>query len=531
MQPQHEGEERTMSGATRRPTHSPNGKDLWHTPLVKSQYLRILDRPDEGIAFLYHSLFGNLHLVDSKSIDLIDWFTKPAAANDIPGNPEDAEGNQNLIEEFCSLYYLVPEGFDERVLTERELSVRAASLDTGELINAVQLNVSEGCNLKCTYCFADRVDERATLYNIGARNDKKLMTLEIAIESINAVTELIRQHGNHAMVIKFFGREPLLNWKVIDSLIDYCGSLGDFQYHYAITTNGTLFTPEIVKKLKESNVTIVVSLDGLAEANLLRLTHSGQETFSSVDRGLTMLKKHGVSCCVASVLSDQNFDLLTDDFLKYLRSRSVTQWEVKLAMQNDGTMTHSASEYAHKLLHFYQQGKELGIAVTGDWYDPFATLFHTTKLATDDHVQRLAPNSCSATDHQISIEPGGGIFGCRALDAKLGSVDDLTALFQSSTYKHLSMRTYYNVPFCHGCKLEGLCQGVCLGHSERKFGSIYQPDNDYCNIYREVFDLLLKSYFENELPPASTGVPTEGSIDHIDEQRKQAPRRGYSTDD
>jgi uncharacterized protein len=175
-------------------------------------------------------------------------------------------------------------------------------------------------------------------------------------------------------------------------------------------------------------------------------------------------------------------------------------------------MAHSPGEYAAKLLRFYHHGKKLGLAVTGDWYDPFATLFHTTKRATDDRVQRLAPNSCSATDHQISIEPGGGIFGCRALDTKLGSVDDLTAMFHSPTYKHLSMRTYYNVPFCRGCKLEGLCQGVCLGHSERKFQNIYQPDNDYCNIYREVFDLLLKSYLENELPPAFTGVSTEGSV-------------------
>jgi uncharacterized protein len=486
-----------MSGVSSHLTHASDVNGFRHTPLVQSQYLRILNRPTEGLAFLYHSLFGNLHLVDSKSIELISWFTKPATTNDIPGSPDDAEGNRNLVKEFCSLYYLVPEGFDERVLTERELSLRAASLDTGELINAVQLNVSEGCNLKCTYCFADRVDERATLYNIGARNDKKVMTLEIAIESVDAVTELIRQHGNHAMVVKFFGREPLLNWKVIDGLIDHCEAATDFEYHYAITTNGTLFTPEIIKKLKESNVTIVVSLDGFAEANLLRLTHSGQETFSSVDRGLNMLSEHGVSCCVASVLSDQNFDLLTDDFLKYLRNCSVRQWEVKLAMQNDGVLAHSASEYAHKLLHFYQQGKELGVAVTGDWYDPFATLFHTTKHVTDDRVERLAPNSCSATDHQISIEPGGGIFGCRALDTRLGSVDDLQSLFQSSGYRYLSMRTYYNVPLCHGCKLEGFCQGVCLGHSEKKFNDIYKPDDSYCEVYRKVFDLLMMNHFEN----------------------------------
>jgi uncharacterized protein len=488
-----------------------NGKDHpWSAHLVKSKYVKILESPTGGHSFIYHSLFGNLHLLDAKALEVMQWFAHPSPpAPLIPAGHSDEI--QNLVDEFCSLYYLIPENFDERSLTELELARRATSLDKGELINAVQLNVSEGCNLKCTYCFADRVDERATLYNIGARNDKKLMTLETAIDSINGVTSLIRQHGGQAMVVKFFGREPLLNWNVISRLIDYCELAEDFEYHYAITTNGTLFTTEIVKTLKEANATIVVSLDGFAEANLLRLTHSGRETFSSVDKGLTMLAEQGISSCVASVLSDQNFDLLSYEFLKYLKSRSVKQWELKLAMQNDGSMARSPNEYAQKLLHLYEQGKELGIAVTGDWYDPFATVFHTTKHRSDDQVQRLAPNSCSATDHQISIEPGGGIFGCRALDTRLGSIAGLEEMFRSSVYKNLAMRTYYNVPFCHGCKLEGFCQGVCLGHSERKYGSVYQPDDQYCKVYREVFDLLLKSYFANELPPASTGVPTEGT--------------------
>ena len=322
------------------------------------------------------------------------------------------------------------------------------------------------------------------------------MPLETAIQSVEAVTKLISKHGGNAMVIKFFGREPLLNWQVINGLFDHCKAATDFHYRYAITTNGTLFTPDIINKLKETNTAIVVSLDGMAEANLLRVTHSGEETFSMVDRGLAMLKEHGASCCVASVLSEANFDLLDVRFLNYLANRSVTQWEIKLAMQNDGAMARSAAEYAKKLFLLYQGGRKLGIEVTGDWYDPFVTLFHTTRKSSDDKVHRLAPNSCSATDHQISIEPSGGIFGCRALEVKLGGVENLDALFQSSAYKRLSMRTYYNVPFCHGCKLEGFCQGVCLGHSERKYSDIYRPDESYCEVYRNVFDLLLGHYVE-----------------------------------
>lgn len=468
--------------------------------LIKSRYLRVLGQAGGDAFFFYHSLFGNLHRVDPKCLQVIDYFSEPASCGGALETFSGLEEIHDLIEEFRSLYYLVDEGFDERSLTRRALERRSAALDDGELVSAIQLNVSEGCNLKCTYCFADRVDERATLYNIGVRNDRKLMSLETALHSVGAVADLARRHGKESLVIKFFGREPLLNWRVMEGVIDHCELGGqDFRYYYAVTTNGTLFSPEIVDKLKSVNTEIVVSLDGFAAANLLRVTHSGKETFSSVDRGLSMLHERGVSCAVASVLSEFNFEEVGEDFLSYLKGKSVRQWEIKLAMQSDRAPGRPPAEYARKLFDLYRAGKEAGIAVTGDWYDPFVTLFHTTKRAADETVQRLAPNSCSATDHQISIEPSGGIFGCRALDTGLGSVDDLASMFRSAAYKHLSMRTYYNVPFCHGCKLEGFCQGVCLGHSERKYKDIYRPDDAYCEIYREVFDLLLQDYSAGSL--------------------------------
>jgi uncharacterized protein len=470
-------------------------ESLVDSRFARSKYLKIIEKTGTRDVFLYHSLFGNLHLVNSECLNIIDFFSKPETIEAAVESLVSFESAHEIIREFLSLYYLVPQGFDERILTQTELSERANNVATGQLVSAIQLNVSEGCNLKCSYCFADRVDERASLVNVRARNDARLMSLETAMASIDAVTELVRRNGMEALVIKFFGREPLLNWRVISQVLEHYGVKdSQFLYKYAITTNGTLLTSEIVEKLKRFNVITVVSLDGFAQSNSLRLTHAGKETFSAVDSALRLLQDGSVSCSVASVLSNHNFASLGHSFLDYLHERSVSACEVKLAMQLDQAGGFSGDDCAEKLFDLYQYGQKIGIAVTGDWYDPFATFFHTTRRPNDRRVHRLAPHSCSATDHQISIEPTGNVYGCRAMEMRLGNIDDLELLLRSPAYQHLAMRTYYNVPYCHGCKLEGFCQGVCLGHSEKRYNDIYRPDAAYCDVYRAVFDLLLKNW-------------------------------------
>jgi sulfatase maturation enzyme AslB (radical SAM superfamily) len=56
-----------------------------------------------------------------------------------------------------------------------------------------------------------------------------------------------------------------------------------------VTTNGTLFTPEMVRKFKAVETMTVVSLDGNQKATLVGITHDGEENFLMVDRELKLL--------------------------------------------------------------------------------------------------------------------------------------------------------------------------------------------------------------------------------------------------
>jgi uncharacterized protein len=78
------------------------------------------------------------------------------------------------------------------------------------------------------------------------------------------------------------------------------------------------------------------------------------------------------------------------------------------------------------------------------------------------------------------------------MSAHYGHLDDLPSVLTSDGYRHVMMRTYYNVPYCRGCELEGHCQGTCLGSAEEASGNIYDPQAEYCAVYRAAARHLLE---------------------------------------
>src|SRR5437879_4741254 len=88
---------------------------------IRSKYLRVLEEPGATGSFIYHSLFGNLHLVDGDGVEIINRFAGPTTPAEVLSTCRNTEMSQGIIDEFLSLYYLVPEGFDERDLTAQEL--------------------------------------------------------------------------------------------------------------------------------------------------------------------------------------------------------------------------------------------------------------------------------------------------------------------------------------------------------------------------------------------------------------------------
>lgn len=461
--------------------------------LLKSKYLCIFE--EKGVFWAYHSLFGNLKRLNRAAVKLINFFDECR-----PNDMNLIRGNEHSIKALMKLNYLVPKDMDERRLIREKIERRSVQLIDGRLISAVQLSVSQLCNMECRYCLTDVVDNRSMIRSRMLNRGERLMRFSTAKNGLDKLLRLAGKHKKKRFVVKFFGREPLMNWPLISKLLDHFGNGSDYglKICWHIGTNGTLLNDEIVRKFKAYDVSVFVSIDGVAEVNDIdRQTVEGAGSFERIDQAVKKLRQSNVDTVFTSVLSASNFDFYDERLIVYAAENDVKSLVLFLTQQNDPMACQgirSAGEISQKLHDLYFYGKAHGVNMRGYWHNPLRRLLAMRKnvfLDEKEGMEDLA--SCSATGLQLAMEPSGDLFPCRAQSHHLGHIDNLENMLTSKAYYHQVMRTYMNVTACRDCELEGFCQGVCLGHCEYKYGDIYQPDPRYCDVYKKVTHTILSS--------------------------------------
>lgn len=99
----------------------------------------------------------------------------------------------------------------------------------------------------------------------------KDMSEDTALKAIDLYFSLLKEgkayNPYRAPSIAFYGGEPLLNFELIKTCINYIMKTygDDFNPYFVMTTNSTLLSEEIVSFLNEHNCEIVLSIDGPRE--------------------------------------------------------------------------------------------------------------------------------------------------------------------------------------------------------------------------------------------------------------------------
>lgn len=151
-------------------------------------------------------------------------------------------------------------------------------------LSKVTIQVTQACNFRCKYCVYSGNDGTERVHS------SKFMKWETMKKALDFVHEKSIDSG--MITIGFYGGEPLLNFKLIQDAIEYCEKIFEGKpILFAMTTNATLLSPEILSFLEKRNVALTISLDGpkaLNDKNRI-FASSTDSTFEAVKQKIKMI--------------------------------------------------------------------------------------------------------------------------------------------------------------------------------------------------------------------------------------------------
>ena len=248
---------------------------------------------------------GSVHVVDDVVYDAVAILKKSQNDLEKPEKLQD-ELRRRAVDELILASYGAEEA--QEALDEIQMLIDEEELFTKDIyqeyvadfkkrktvVKALCLHIAHDCNLGCKYCFAEEGEYHGR---------RALMSFEVGKKALDF---LILNSGNRRnLEVDFFGGEPLMNWEVVQRLVEYGRSqegLHGKKFRFTLTTNGMLLNDEIMEFCNQEMSNVVLSLDGRREINdFMRPTRGGKG--SSYDRIVPKFQKFANSILTYGILS------------------------------------------------------------------------------------------------------------------------------------------------------------------------------------------------------------------------------------
>lgn len=406
------------------------------------------------------------------------------------------EGGSNTRE---SHELLVSKGFlvESSEADEQHLVHIRQELRSSISLELLYLLVTDGCNLRCTYCFEDSPQ---TVGKFRATQ----MTSETATKSLDLFAEMAAKHGNpqKKKVIHLYGGEPLANRIIVHQAAAYANELKrrfvlPETCQTTIVTNGVLLNEDDARQFAENGVTVGLSVDGPASiTDRYRLSKRARIRVSDqIEHAFRLLKKHGVSVGLSVTLTPEAV-ADPDAFLEFF-----TQG---LFRQADGVSLN--------LLHFTPN-----LVLSDDYYDEAVKLqiraFQTFRelgiyeermmrkvRAFVDQVPMYA--DCGVVGYQLVIAPDGRIGVCQDFvkprkyfprSVHDSNHEDLMEVL----FADWRDRSPLGMSQCKDCPALGICGGGCPASAELKVGDRNLLDERACHQSKRVLEWLVWDAYEH----------------------------------
>jgi len=305
------------------------------------------------------------------------------------------------------------------------------------------LNISDACNLHCTYCF-------------NKTKTGRLLDANNAVKCLDGLFSAFPDGEKYFIDISGKG-EPLLNLPVVLSIARYCKEKSNLirrEVLPMLVCNGTLLSPKIAETLQEHGVLFGISIDGPRSVHdKYRRTIDDSPTLDLIMSNALKIKNRQY-VGVAGTLTKEVFDITStilslSKVFKTISFRLVRGAKYGL---NEESLQKWMLEYTKLAERMFEDSKRNDIGIylclmNGD--DLFGRY-----LCLAFGNQRTM-NRCDSGISRFTCDMDGSIFGCPASCSMrmLAIKGNLQKISEVAFRKQLQS--------CQGCPFKLYCGGAC----------------------------------------------------------------------
>jgi uncharacterized protein len=361
-------------------------------------------------------------------------------------------------------------------------------------LNTMVLNVTNKCNLACTYCYEYGEDK---IVDTTYGKQPKFMSEETAEESIEFL--LAESKGLPVAHVTFFGGETLLNFPVLKKAVAYARrrfAEEGKRIEFSLTTNATLLTPEIIDWLADNHIGVTVSIDGPKPVqDGLRVFHNGKGTYDVVlPKIKALLAKHRSRPIGARVtLTQKNLDVL--EIYRHLKEE-IGFWEVGLApvtTQDHRDYALTAEKKDDMLRQFEELAQEWLECALRDEHHGFTNVKDTIE---EIHKGVSKAYGCGAGLGLMGVATDGDVALCHRFagseEHTIGTVSGGVDREKQGKFlvdHHIASKTD-----CHTCWARPICSGGCYHEAHVRYGTSSHANLHYCTWVRSWTHTCLEIY-------------------------------------
>lgn len=373
------------------------------------------------------------------------------------------------------------------------------------LTRTVTFQVTDKCNLACTYCYQINKSVRRMKFE-----DAKLF-IDKLLSGEDGFSEYVSVKNSPGIVIEFIGGEPFLEVDLIDQIVDYF-RLRTIELNHpwadrfciSICSNGVLYTDPKVQRFLQKNkdcISFSVTLDGNKELHdACRVFPDGRGSYDLAEYATQDWMNRGYYMGSKITISPDNLPYIYDA-LMHIVGLGYTEINANCVYEAEWTDEQAGQLYRlmKKFADFMLSDKKYKLLDCSLYQ---STLGHP-KEETD------LQNWCGGTGSMLSMDPDGWLFPCiRYMESSLGASrapmrignvhtglatcqkdKDCVACLNAIDRRTQSTDECFYCPIAEGCSW-------CSAWNYQKYGTADHRDTNICKTHRG--RVLANVYYWNQ---------------------------------